>query len=262
MRLLTAVASLSLLASTAAAQTFGGYQVQLNGAGGNGTPQVVGSTLQLVNDAYGAATSAFTTGLFNFTPTTPFSTSFRLHYAWTSDVNGFGIGGDGIAFVMQGGPANALGRGGDGLGYDGITNSLGVSFQSFWDNVWIGYANVQTQVNVLNGGTGLVIGPNADFTVNVNLAYDGANNLSVGYSTSNGYVFAPQWFAVDPSSLGGTVRLGFTGGSGAATQLAEVDNWTVTGLAPTTITPEPATFGLFALGASGIAVVARRRRRV
>jgi hypothetical protein len=97
--------------------------------------------------------------------------------------------------------------------------------------------------------------------VNVGISYDGADNLTVSYGTSRGYVFAPQTFAVDPSSLGNTVRIGFTGGSGAATQLAEVQNWQVTGLTPTTTAPEPATAALFALGASGIALVVRSRRR-
>ncbi|MEP6618489.1 MAG: PEP-CTERM sorting domain-containing protein [bacterium] len=260
MRILTALASVTLLASTASAQTFGGYQMQLNGSGGNSSPQVVSGKLQLINDLYGAASSAFTTTTFNFTPATAFSTSFTLHYAYTSDVFGFGGGGDGIAFVMQGGAATALGSGGYGVGYDGIANSLGVSFRSFWNDAWIGWDNSAFQQAVAGAPAGLLIGPGDDFTVAVNLAYDGANNMSVGYATSRGTTFAPQSFVVDPTFLGNTVRLGFTGGSGAATQFGEVDNWSVSGLTQTTTTPEPATFGLFAFGASGIAALARRRR--
>jgi Bacterial lectin len=263
MRVFSALAALSLVASTAAAQSFGGYQMQLNGSGGNGTPLITGGgTLRLINDNYGSASSAFTTGTFDFSAASSWSTSFRLHYAYTSDLNQFGAGGDGIAFVMQSGAATGVGVGGGSMGYEGIGNSIAVAFRSYWNDVLLG------ENGALDGSSPIIhnpaqisigtSGPSADFFIQVLLQYNGAGGLSVGYTPSigNGVIVSHP---VDVSSLGSTVRLGFTGGSGAATQLAEVDNWSVTGLNATTVAPEPATLVLLASGIVVVYGVARRR---
>ncbi|MEO8622230.1 MAG: PEP-CTERM sorting domain-containing protein [bacterium] len=264
MRVISALAALSLVASTAAAQSFGGYQMQLNGSGGNGTPLISGGALQLINDDYGSSSSAFTTGTFDFSALSAWSTSFRLHYAFTSDVNGWGVGGDGIAFVMQSGAATATGVGGGSMGYEGINNSIAVAFRSFWDDVLIG------ENGVLNGASPFIAnsaglstgssGPSTDFFAQVLLSYDGAGGLSLSYTPTSGSGVFSATHAVDVSSLGSTVRLGFTGGSGSATQLAEVDNWSVTGLSPTTVTPEPASMVLMATGIVVVVGAARRRK--
>src|ERR1700759_3911584 len=94
MRVRSVLAGLTLFAATAGAQTFGGYNMTLNS---NGTsPAVTGGVLQLINDQYGASSSAFTNDQFAFTTSSSWTTSFTMHYAWTSG----GDIGDGIAFVM------------------------------------------------------------------------------------------------------------------------------------------------------------------
>jgi hypothetical protein len=273
MRFRATIACLMVFGSTAAAQTFGGYGVQLNGSGGGGTPLVTGGVLRLTDDAYGSASSAFTLGTFGFSPTTAWSTDFTLHYAFTSATTPlFTTGGDGIAFVMQGGAATALGVGGGDMGYgdggtpgNGIGNSLAVSFRSFWNDVLIGQdGNVGSQSATSGTDAGLTIASGDDFLINVALSYDGADNLTIGYSTDRGVTYAPTTFVVDPTSLGSSVRLGFSAGSGAATQLAEVSDWTVSGLTyspPVTSTPEPATISLVGMGTLFVGAMVRRRRR-
>ncbi len=44
-------------------------------------------------------------------------------------------GGAGFAFVIQNGPSPVLGNGGSGLGYDGVTNSLAIEFDTYQDAV-------------------------------------------------------------------------------------------------------------------------------
>lgn len=265
MRIITALAGLTLFATSAAAQTFGGYQVQLNGSGGNGTPLVTGGgVLQLMNDDYSSATSAFTTTTFDFLAASTWSTSFRLHYAFTSDENGFGAGGDGIAFVMQSGAATAGGIGGASMGYEGINSSVAVAFRSFWDDVLVGAdGTLDGTTPFAANPAGIGIAPTglaSDFFVDALISYDGAGMLSLTYTPTNGAGTFTGTHAIDVSSLGSTVRLGFTASSGAATQLAEVDDWTFTGLAQTTATPEPGTIPLVASGFVLLAGMVRRRR--
>lgn len=268
MRIISSVAAVLLFATSAAAQTFGGYAMQLNGSGGNGTPQVTsGGALQLLNDAYGSASSAFTTGTFDFTAASSWTTSFRMRYAFTTD-GGFGVGGDGIAFVMQSGAATALGGGGASMGYEGIGNSVAVGFRSFWDDVLRGEDGTFDGNNpMVAAPAGLAItasGLTSDFYINVLLAYT-PGFLSFIYVPSHSGASYNAVQAVDVSSLGSTVRVGFTSSSGSATQLAEVDNWNFSGLTPTVAvvaTPEPATLTLMASGLVAVAFSARRRRRV
>lgn len=266
MRIISAIAAVSLFATSAAAQTFGGYAMQLNGDGGNGTPQVTaGGTLQLMNDAYSAATSAFTTGTFDFTAASAWSTSFRLHYAFTSALN-FNNGGDGIAFVMQSGAATAGGVGGASMGYEGIGNSVAVAFRSFWDDVLLGEDGTLNGSPIVPNPAGLGIassGPTSDYFIDVLLGYNGAGMFDLMYTPSHGSLTYTASTGVDVSSLGSTVRVGFTSSSGAATQLGEVDNWQFSGLNPTVAvvaTPEPATLTLMASGLIAVAFGLRRRK--
>ncbi len=264
MRIVAAIAALSLVTSSAAAQTFGGHSMQLNGSGGNGTPQITGGgTLQLMNDAYGSASSAFTTGTFDFTVASTWSTSFRLHYAYTSGVF-TSSGGDGIAFVMQSGAATAVGGGGGSMGYEGIGNSVAVAFRSFWDDVLLGQNGAFDGTPIIGNPAGLGItpsGPQSDYFVDVLLSYDGLGMFDLAYTPSYlGSAYTAN-HAVDVGSLGSTVRIGFTAGSGAATQLAEVDHWQFSGLNPSVVaTPEPATMILTATGLLAVVGIARRRR--
>ncbi|MEO5816389.1 MAG: PEP-CTERM sorting domain-containing protein [Gemmatimonadaceae bacterium] len=104
-------------------------------------------------------------------------------------------------------------------------------------------------------------GPASDFFVDALLAYDGAGMLSLTYTPSNGAGTFTAAHAIDVSSVGSTVRLGFTASSGAASPLAEVDDWTFTGLGQTTTaTPEPGTTPLVATGLLLLVGTVRRRR--
>ena len=111
----------ALMAAPAAADvTFNNFS---NPAGLNliGDAQVAGTTLELVPDANndtGAAWFQTKQAVGN-----GFSTQFTFAY-------GTGGGGEGMAFVIQNVTSSELGAGQCGLGYDGITNSLAIEFDT------------------------------------------------------------------------------------------------------------------------------------
>lgn len=109
-----------MAAPAAADVTFNNFS---NPAGLNliGDAQVAGTTLELVPDANndtGAAWFQTKQAVGN-----GFSTQFTFAY-------GTGGGGEGMAFVIQNVTSSELGAGQCGLGYDGITNSLAIEFDT------------------------------------------------------------------------------------------------------------------------------------
>lgn len=102
-------------------------KVQLNGSA-SVVPEGGGTVLRLTENQNSLAGSAFWPEPVVLTADTSFSGSFALRI---SDSGGGGA--DGIVFVVQNNPAgpSALGGGGGGIGYGGITQSLGVEFDTF-----------------------------------------------------------------------------------------------------------------------------------
>src|SRR5205807_3539258 len=131
-----------------------------NGAGWslNGGATVAGNVATLTDGGSNEARS-----LFNSTPV-PTTGSFTASFTYTAGGN---KAADGFGFVLQTQAATAVGSGGGGKGYDGITgNKAAVLF------------------NIYTGAAGNVVGP--AFTTSLNGPADTAFNASAPVNLASG----------------------------------------------------------------------------
>lgn len=188
---------------------------------------------------------------------TSFSTSFTFRI--TSPLNG---GADGLAFIVQGAGANAIGAGGGGLGYEGLTNGVAVEFDT-WNN-GLPYDPSDNHVGIDTGGSVV-----SNVTANIAPSFEnGAIWYAwVNYNGSQLDLFlntsatkpgaATLSYLVDiPAMTGGAnAWVGFSGGTGFAAEDTDVLSWT---FADHASVPEPATLGLMGLGLLAVSVLRKR----
>ena len=79
-----------------------------------------------------------------------FEATFRFRMSSPVGSDGFGLGADGIAFVVQGQAGTAFGGFGSGIGYDGMARSVAVEFDT-WYNSALGDVS-SNHVGVQSGG--------------------------------------------------------------------------------------------------------------
>jgi fibronectin-binding autotransporter adhesin len=194
----------------------------VNTSGNVNVTAITGGSLTLTDNT-GSARSAFLN-----TPVainTPFSVNFTYHLGTAT--TGSYIA-DGMMFVLQNAGTGALGTGGGGLGYGGITPSIGVGFNIY------SFATPQGIVFGQNGAispsatTGSVNVASLD-PIQVNLNYDGSNNLvatltdlstSLSYSATDAVGSLAGYFGGS-----NTAYVGFTGGSGAGASLQTISDF-------------------------------------
>lgn len=234
--------------------------LQLNGSAALASPTVLrltnGPNLADPDDPFsniGMAGSAFIGTAFSSNIT--FTSSFTFTLANT----GFDPLADGITFLIQneGDGAAALGGGGAGVGASGLTNNVGIAFQS-WDN---NHASIFTNGDV-SGGTqplgNFNLGDQSDL-VDVTVAYDG---LTLSYTAFNHATMLgiSDSFAFNLASLGPQVYFGFTGGTGLSHSIQDVSAWDLDVRPGVAGVPEPASWALVIAGFGGMGAVLRRRR--
>ena len=133
-----------------------GLQLNGNTSGIHSCAGGVGSTCSAVTDSHGhkvlrltnttsQAGSAFSTTSISLDQNASFSTSFQFHF--TDQQNG---GADGIVFAVQT-VSNTAGGSGGGIGYDGLSNSIGIEFDN-WNNGGID-GNSDNHVGINVGGS-------------------------------------------------------------------------------------------------------------
>jgi Chitobiase/beta-hexosaminidase C-terminal domain/Legume lectin domain len=176
-----------------------------------------------------------------------FHTSFTLRFTWTG-----GRLANGVAFCLQniptrtptgdhqwisGGP-NVVANGGEGIGFNGLTNGTGGQLSGLQNSACIKFDTFTAGGNV----TGLYL----DLTdprpsgvritdvdlmkghpVRVSLAYDGTTLGLKLVDTQNGSSFSHSWPVNIPAAVGGnTAYAGFTGSTGNDTSIQSVESWT------------------------------------
>lgn len=225
----------------------------------NGDAAIDGSSLELTQALNSQRGSAFTDAVA-VNATTTFSAAFEF------DIFDNGSGGaDGLVFVVQNNVngANALGVNGAGLGYQGMTNSIGVELDT-WNN------------GPIDGGSANHVGINFDGSINsaqraeapfslqtegtpgfVWVEYDGSM-LDVFIANTNAQPGTSiVSTAFDITSLGSEVYFGFTGSTGGARAVHAINSFD---LNVETVAAVPLPAGLPLLGAGLLAFGWMRRR--
>jgi len=207
----------------------------------NGSAALNGSRLRLTDTGANEAGSAWASTPINIQSFTN-DFSFQLSNA----------SGDGFTFTIQGTGTTALGPLGGGLGYGpdqpggtpGIGKSVAIKFD-LYSNAGEGtdstgmYTNGASPtvpaIDMTSSGVVLLSGD----IFKVHMTYDGttlkwtvtdANNPSQTFTTSQAINI--------PSTVGGnTALVGFTGGTGGATAIQEIINWTYASSLPVAATP-------------------------
>jgi hypothetical protein len=179
-----------------------------------------------------------------------FSTSFAFRLTDAGGIHdGTDTGADGFVFVVQ--PvSSSLGGGGGGLGYDGISPSVGVEFDT-WNNFPLDPDSNHLGIDSNGSVTSLQ-------TLSVAPRFDDGNKWYawIDYNGTTLEVRANQTGVrpalplmsgnIDIATILGTslAYVGFTAGTGAAYENHDILSWTYADR----FIPEPATGGLLLLG--------------
>ncbi|MBI5688732.1 MAG: hypothetical protein HZC55_01445 [Verrucomicrobia bacterium] len=238
----------------------------------NGNAARVGDVLRLTPATTGQSGSAFSTSTVNLSNNASFSTRFQFQITQNGSFgDGDGAGADGLAFLVQN-VANNVGGGGGGIGYQGLSPSLAIEFDTY--NNGGGDANNGNHVGInLNGNMSSValigVAPRfnngAEWTVWVD--YNGGTQLLEVRWDSTGSATRPvaaglAYSGLNLSSVLGSTNayVGFTSGTGSGYGNHDILNWHLQDdYAPITGVPEAThTLPLFILGVLGLIGAARR----
>ncbi len=244
----------------------------------NGNAASTGGVLRLTPADFWQAGSAFSTNTVSLSSTASFSTFFQFQIhddGGISDEDGQGA--DGIVFTLQT-VSNTVGSSGNGIGYYGIPNSLGVEFDTY--NNGSGYDPNGNHVNFdYNGAfspdTNAVEIPermNDDGIWSAWVDYNGATQ-DLELRLVEGSTVRPAapilQANVDLATVLGSTNafVGFTAATGAAYDDHDILNWQfrqdfnpITNPTGGGAVPEPSTYGL--LGAAALLGVVGLRRRI
>jgi Legume lectin domain/Chitobiase/beta-hexosaminidase C-terminal domain/Bacterial lectin len=186
----------------------------------NGGATLNGTSLELTDGNSNEARSAFFTIPVNVQQ---FSSSFNFKLTNAS--------ADGFTFTIQGNSQTALGSVGGSLGYGGIPKSVAVKFDLFSnegegpDSTGLytdGASPTVPAINLTTTGINLHSGD----IFNVLLTYDGTILTEVITDTVTNATVTEKYTVNIPALVGGpTAYVGFTGGSGGATAVQQILNW-------------------------------------
>ncbi len=233
----------------------------------NGNAAQAGSALRLVPSVDSQSGTAFRSTAVALDATTSFSTAFKFNVS-IDPLSDLGVT-DGFTFLLQnsGDGATALGDGGDGLGYTGITPSVAVVFRGRDPN-FIGVITGGVNPNALPTPfkpAGYYTGSEAEFYDKDQYAWidynSGTHLLSVFLAddaTKPGSAIMSTNVNLF-SELGNQAFVGFSAGNGGAFGNQDILSWSFTSEA--TPVPLPASAWLLLTGLAGLVVVSRRGKQ-
>ena len=157
---------------------------------------------------------------------------------------------DGFAFVIQNIGLAALGGDGGDMGYAKLANSLAVEFDTWWNpefdpnNNHIAVQSCGTASNTADHRMGCTLGIQTDLPMRI---ADGRRHwVVITYDPSGGGATGLLTIAVDKKTVltsmlnlgtllnltGGDAWVGFSGGTGGATETSEILSWSFSSVAP------------------------------
>ncbi|ENO83433.1 L-type lectin-domain containing protein [Thauera linaloolentis] len=251
--------------------TLNGVTPTIN-AGGQGVVGTSGARVLRLTNTLNQAGSAFLTNPFSLAADASFSSYFEFQFS--DQQNG---GADGIVFTVQT-VANTAGGIGGGIGYQGLTPSVGVEFDNWNNGAGDGNNDNHAGINI-NGDINSVVRADtlpalldSGSIFHAWVDYDGANDLlEVRLALSDTRPAAALMsYDIDLVALLGTTDayIGFTSGTGSAGADHDIRRWVFTGEFnpidnpdnPGTV-PEPGSLTLLSLGLLGLVSSLRRKGR-
>lgn len=211
----------------------------------NGNAHVQGNSLRLTDVANYQAGSAWANDKQSVL--SGFDTSFGYHI-------GEGSGADGFAFAIQGYDPHQIGANGGGLGLNDIYKAFGVEFRT-----WV-YNSIDYNFYTYNPGMPSAPNNNLRGDHTVRISYDGArlNTYLDGNLQLSSLIDLANYL---PTSTDGKYYVGFTSGTGGATDNHDITNWTYKGGAPAQAVPAPGAIVSFGMGTIGLWLQQKRRNR-
>src|SRR5262249_31415849 len=210
--LASAALAVGVLGATAASSTTIDFTtLQLNGIATATT-----NDLSLTKGANAEASSAFIK--------TPISSSDTFTSTFNFTMNqGTNPQADGLTFTIQNAAAgaSALGLNGGGLAVSGITPSAGIAFRSFDHNQAVIFQNGDVSTGPSNP---FFLGSNLSNDVSVTVTYSN-HLLSFTAFNSDPNQTINNSLAIDLTTLGPNVFIGFTGATGGLNSIEDVKNW-------------------------------------
>jgi hypothetical protein len=203
----------------------------------NGNAAQVGNVLRVTPANFGQSGSAFSTSTVSLASNASFSTFFQFRFTNPGGAcDGQGCGADGLVFVAQT-VGNNVGGAGGGIGYAGISNSVGIEFDT-WNNGG-GDNNSSNHIGAdVNGSVNsIVLAEVTEADMNngdiwsVWIDYNGGTNLLEARLNRTGVRPASAILSLTrnlANDLGTTnAFVGFTSGTGAAFANHDVLSWTL-----------------------------------
>ncbi len=268
-RVLLAAALVTSIASAANATTINYSDFSsVAGLTLNGDAAQAGSVLRVVPSADTQAGTAYSSTAVPLNASTSFSTSFEF-LVTTDPSSGLGVP-DGFAFLLQrdAAGAHALGAGGQGLGYVGLSPSVAVVFRGrgpSFIGVITGGTDPANLSNPFDPPGSTSFGTDGAFYEQNEFAwidYDaGTHLLDVYLSTTS---VKPGAAVMEASldlfgELNSHAHVGFSAGNGGAFGSQDILNWSFTSDAVTV--PEPSSLALFGAGLLSLFGFAMLRKR-